>query len=347
MVRLDLLRIARRLPGSTPIEPSEADLLKLILLAYPDRVVRRRGSDGSTGVMVGGRGIRLDRTSVVRDAEFFLALDPFETRRDGTLEARVKVASAIELEWLEEFFPEALRRDRSVEYDEGRSRVVGVSTLSYRDLILREDRNAPIDPKQAGEALARALASRGREFFEQNEANAQWLARLDLAIATMPELDWPSFDDAEWHELIELACLGKKSVEEIHNGALLSLLKGKLTYAQNQRLDELVPEALLVPSGNRIKLTYASGSPPILAARLQELFGWIETPRIAAGRVPVLLHLLGPNYRPVQITDDLKSFWANTYFQVRKDLRSRYPKHSWPDDPLGAKAEARGGRRRD
>ena len=108
----------------------------------------------------------------------------------------------------------------------------------------------------------------------------------------------------------------------------------------------MAPEALAVPSGNRIRLSYPSDGPPSLAVRLQELFGWPETPRIAGGRVAVVLHLLGPNYRPVQITDDLKSFWAGAYFQVRKDLRARYPKHAWPDDPLKAPAEARGGRRR-
>jgi ATP-dependent helicase HrpB len=346
-VRLNLLRIGRRLPGANPREPGEDELLQLILLAYPDRVVRRRGGDGSTGVMVGGRGVRLDQASVVRESEFFLGLDPWEDRRGGTLEARVKIASAIKVEWLEEFFPEALRRERSVQFDEGRGRVVGVSTLSYRDLMLREDRNAPVDPKLAGEALALALAPRGRDFFEKDEATNLWLARFDLAARVLPEFDWPTFDPAAWSELIALACLGKKSAEEVSGGALLAILKGRLSYAQNQRLDNQVPEALAVPSGNRIKLTYLAGSPPVLAVRLQELFGWPETPRIAAGRVPVLLHLLGPNYRPVQITDDLASFWANAYFQVRKDLRARYPKHSWPDDPLKAPAESRGGRRRD
>ncbi len=92
----------------------------------------------------------------------------------------------------------------------------------------------------------------------------------------------------------------------------------------------------MIPSGRRVRLVYERGRPPMLAARLQELFGWSETPRVARGRVPVLLQILGPNHRPVQVTDDLRSFWATTYFQVRKDLRGRYPKHSWPDDPLAA-----------
>jgi ATP-dependent helicase HrpB len=118
-----------------------------------------------------------------------------------------------------------------------------------------------------------------------------------------------------------------------------------LTHAQGRLLDEQAPEAITVPSGSRIRLTYEADRPPVLAVRLQELFGWTDTPRLAGGRVAVILHLLGPNFRPVQVTDDLRSFWTTTYFQVRKDLRARYPRHSWPDDPLLARPEAKGGRR--
>src|SRR4029079_6324532 len=102
------------------------------------------------------------------------------------------------------------------------------------------------------------------------------------------------------------------------------------------------PETITVPSGNRIRLRYEPDRPPVLAVRLQKLFGWEDTPRVAMRRVPIVLHLLGPNFRPVQITDDLRSFWATTYFQVARGLRARYPKHSWPEDPLTARAEAKG-----
>ena len=117
-------------------------------------------------------------------------------------------------------------------------------------------------------------------------------------------------------------------------------------YPLDRLLTQHAPEWIEVPSGNRIRLRYALGQPPVLAVRLQELFGLPATPRIAAGRVAVKLELLGPNFRPVQVTDDLASFWKNTYPQVRKDLRARYPKHSWPEDPLTAKPQAKGGRRR-
>ena len=101
-----------------------------------------------------------------------------------------------------------------------------------------------------------------------------------------------------------------------------------------------------MPSGNRLKITYAQGQAPVLAVRIQEIFSWTATPRIAFGKVPLLLHLLAPNFRPQQVTDDLESFWSNTYDVVRKELRRRYPKHAWPEDPLTAKPESKGGRRR-
>jgi ATP-dependent helicase HrpB len=193
--------------------------------------------------------------------------------------------------------------------------------------------------------LAEALRPRARSIFEGDEASALWLARFDLARLRMPEAGWTEFQESDWAELIAMAAQGRRSEEEVLRGPLLSILKNRLGFAENRRLDDQVPESLVVPSGNRIRLSYPREGPPILAVRLQELFGWTETPRIAGGRVPVVLHLLGPNYRPVQITDDLRSFWANAYFQVRKDLRARYPKHSWPDDPLTARPESKGGRR--
>jgi ATP-dependent helicase HrpB len=303
--------------------------------------------------MVGGRGVRLSRESVVRNAEFFVSLDPRDQRRKKSAitggsrvrEAQVAIASAIRAEWLEELFPESLRRERTIQFDEVRQRVVGTSRLWYRDLLVREDRSAAVDPDDASAAMAAALRPRAVELFQRNEDAAQWLARLDLLRRWMPEAGWPEFDSEVLAGLLEAACAGKRSVEEIERMPLVPLLRGRLTRAQSRLLDEQAPQSLVVPSGQRVRLTYAPDRPPVLAVRLQELFGWTETPRVAGGRLAVVLHLLGPNFRPVQITDDLRSFWASTYFQVRKDLRARYPRHAWPDDPLTATARAKGKRR--
>ena len=295
--------------------------------------------------MVGGRGVRLAPDSVVRDSEFFVALDPRDDRRGKTREARVRMASAVKIEWLEELFPASLRRTRSVLFDEERQRVVGVNRLLYHDLVLREDPNAAVDAVETSLALAEALRPRVRSLISDDEAAATWMARFDLLKRAMPEHPWPDFDDHTLAQFLDDICQGKRTLEEIRSSSLVPVLEMRLTYSLNRLLEEHAPKVLTVPSGSRIRLTYEPGRPPILAVRLQELFGWTETPRIAAGRVPVVVHLLGPNFRPVQVTDDLRSFWSTTYFQVRKDLRARYPRHSWPDDPLSARPEAKGGRR--
>ncbi len=319
--------------------------MKLLLLAFPDRVCRRRVADPRAGLMVGGRGVRLEADSVVREGDLFLALDPRDDGRGASREARVRVASLVRAEWLEELFPGAIVRAKSARFDEAREAVVGVHVVRYGDLVISEDQNVALEPELASTVLAEALMPRGLEFLREQESAASWLARYELLAQAMPEHDWPPLDDMAAAELIQAASQGKRGVAEVRKAPWPELLRGRLTYGQARLMDQEAPEAVVVPSGSRILLRYEAGRPPVLAVRLQELFGWVETPRVAGGRVPVLLHLLGPNYRPVQITDDLRSFWSQAYFQVRKDLRTRYPKHAWPDDPLSARAEAKGQRR--
>lgn len=159
-----------------------------------------------------------------------------------------------------------------------------------------------------------------------------------------PELELPVCDDEFLKGLLLELCAHKRSFAELKAAPWLDWLKSRLTQAQLQAVDRECPEKIEVPSGSRIKLDYTVGKPPVLAVRIQEVFSWKETPRIAFGRIPVLLHLLAPNFRPQQVTEDLASFWANTYSTVRKELRRRYPKHSWPENPLTAKPECKGGR---
>ena len=295
--------------------------------------------------MVGGGGVRLAPESVVRQHEFFVALDARRDDRSATREAFVRIASGIEVEWLQELFPYELSSQRTLVFDPQRQRVVGLGTVMYRDLVLREDRDAPVDPQQAGQVLAEALAPQAMEIVGANEAAAAWLARIDLLRRSMSEHPWPALDEAGLAEIVARMCRGRRSVEEVQRVSAIPFLQEQLPYPLNRLLDEHAPETIQVPSGSRVRVQYAIGQPPVLAVRLQELFGWTDTPRLAAGRVPLVLHLLGPNFRPVQITDDLRSFWNKTYFQVRKDLRVRYPKHSWPDDPLAARPEAKGRRK--
>lgn len=327
------------------VEEPEAELRKLALYAYPDRVCRRRGS-ADRGVMVGGGGVKLSPESIVRQGEFFVAVDARQDQRSAAREAFVRIASAIDVAWLEQLFPSQIRREKMVVYDEGRKRVVGLAQVWYRDLLLREEKDAPVDAEQAAAALGAILKQRAGDIFRGDESAAVMIARVALLREKMPEKSWPTWNDEELGEILVNSAGGLKSLDAVRALPLASILKSSLVYPLDRLLEQEAPAEMEVPSGSLIQLRYASNGEVVLAARLQELFGWIDTPRIAGGRVPIKLELLGPNYRPVQVTSDLKSFWANAYFQVRKDLKARYPKHSWPEDPLTAKAEAKGRKRR-
>jgi len=159
-------------------------------------------------------------------------------------------------------------------------------------------------------------------------------------------LKLPSLADEQLRSLLPHLAHGRRSLGELRQAAWLQSIKGLFTWQQLQTVDREAPERIEVPSGSRIAVQYEPGRPPILAVRIQEVFGLRETPRVAGGRVPVLMHLLAPNMRVAQVTDDLRSFWANTYALVRKDLRARYPKHAWPEDPYTAIAQRRPARKR-
>jgi ATP-dependent helicase HrpB len=296
--------------------------------------------------MVGGTGVRLAPESVVRREEFFLALDARDDPRSQNREALVRIASGIEPQWLEQLFPAQIRRERGVVYDAQRDRVVGRGATYYRDLPIREDSDAAVDPDLAAAALVDFVAPNVVEFFESNEDASEWLARLALLQKYMPEQPWPTMETPAMLEVLARAARGKRSIAELRKAPLAAILSERLSYPLDRAFEQHAPRTIAVPTGNEIRLKYSKGERQVLAVRLQEIFGWLDTPKIAGGRVPVVMHLLAPNYRPVQITDDLRSFWSTTYFQVRKDLRVRYPKHSWPEDPLTAKPEAKGGRRR-
>jgi ATP-dependent helicase HrpB len=163
--------------------------------------------------------------------------------------------------------------------------------------------------------------------------------------AWLPELALPAFEEAELIALLPEFARGSRSLAELARRDLAAFLRARLTSEQQRALDREAPESLSVPSGSRIRLVYEPGRPPVLAARIQELFGLSASPRVARGRVGVLLHLLAPNHRPQQVTDDLASFWNGAYHTIKAELRRRYPRHAWPDDPWSATPERRPRRR--
>jgi ATP-dependent helicase HrpB len=333
--RDQMLRDMRLHAAATPGPRRDDAVLRALLAAFPDRVVRRRQPGSRRGLMVGGRGVRLAASSAVSEPELFLGVDVDA----GQCEALVRQASALRRDWLP---PERLSSTVEVAFDLATERVSARKRLRYEDLLLEESPAA----LPAGEEVSKVLATAAAEHLErvlppQDSAAFNYLTRLRCLRDWLPELALPPCDGGALRELLPWLCAGCRSFDELRRSDWLAALQGRLTHQQRQAVEREAPERVKVPSGSSIALQYEVGRPPVLAVRIQELFGLTETPRLAAGRVRVLLHLLAPNYRPQQVTDDLASFWTNTYPQVRKDLRARYPRHAWPEDPWNAAAEHR------
>ncbi len=320
--------------------PADQRMLRALVAAYPDRVARRRDKQGPKGVMVGGRGVRLAEWSAVRDGDLFLCVDIEEV---GTTEALVRQASRVEREWLP---PDLVRSQVEVEFAAERERVVAFLRSRYEDLLLDEAATDAPDSVEVAELLAQAAAGQlNRALPLLDEPIAQFLARVRCLDQWLPELQLPKIGEAELRSLLPQLARGRRSFAELRKAPLLGFLRQLLSPAQLAALDREAPESISAASGSRIRLHYEVGRPPIMPVRIQEMFGQLDTPRVAAGRISVLLHLLAPNMRPQQVTDDLRGFWERTYPIVRKELRRRYPKHSWPDNPAQAQPERRPARK--
>lgn len=315
---------------------AEEAVMRAIMVAFVDRICRRREPGGKTAIMVGGRGVRLAIDSAVSDAELFVAVELLET---GQSDANVRQASAIDKSWLPKSH---LSTSIDVFYDSAREKVVASKCLRFCDLIIEETVAAIPPDIDAGEILAKALGNANIDLAALVDEQAkQYLARINCLRKNIPELELPEFSNEPWRDLLPLWCMGLSSLAELRSHSFVSILQSQLSHEQLTAIDQEAPAQIMVPSGNQIKLIYEDGKAPVLAVRIQELFGMTETPKVARSRQPVLMHLLAPNYRVQQITPDLASFWKNTYSEVKKDLKARYPKHSWPDNPLTAQAESR------
>jgi ATP-dependent helicase HrpB len=338
----NVLRVAEQLYRIVePCSPRAADpqtsLMRALLEAFPDRVTRLRPGAQDRGTMVGGRGVRLDAGSRVRGEPLFLAIDI----DDAAGEAGARQASAIERSWLDEGGLAAanLRVGDEIVFHPSRRQVEARRRTAWMDLVLDETPIAIADADAAAAVLAREAATQwDRVAPAADTAAGGFLARIRWLATTMPDLDLPTLDDSTLKAMLPDVCGGLRTLEEVRTADWLSRLQGVVGFDRLRDIETLAPPQLELPTGKRHRLVYDGAGPPILAVRIQELFGVGETPRIAGGRVPVLLHLLGPNHRPQQVTADLAGFWANTYPKVRQELRRRYPKHAWPDDPRAVAA---------
>jgi ATP-dependent helicase HrpB len=310
----------RRIVCTPKQHKHSADALPLsILTAFPDRVARRR-KDNQLLLASGGSAL----LACESQADFLVALD-IEDRSEHALPL-VRLYCAIEPAWLIDLFPERVQERTGVEWNRTAERVEATSALTYDNLVIEETRSGTPDPEQAAAMLAeRALEAGISRFVDPKELD-EFLARVAFASdhAAVPKLDI----ETAFREL----CRGRKSFAELRSAAssMIAILEQR---ANPRLLNDVAPTRVRLPGGRQVQIHYEAGKPPWVASRLQDFFGMRETPRIANGKVPLVVHLLAPNRRPVQTTSDLAGFWQRLYPQVRRELSRRYPKHAWPENP--------------
>ena len=343
------LRCSEKPPASVPAHA----LGDLLAHAFPDRIGYRHGSDLRRYPLANGRMAQLFDDSAMIGEPWIVACDlRFEAK-----DAKVLRAAPVDEARLRRDFAARFSDRDEVRWDDARRALVAERVQRFDGIVLDARPAGRVDPAQAAQALTDAVRTLGIDALPWRESLAQWRARVRCLRAWMPALALPDLSDeallASLDTWLRPAFVGKTRLDALSEDELSEALKSGagIDWALRQRIDALAPTRIVVPSGMERGIEYAYDTatdaplPPVLAVKLQELFGLADTPRVADDRVPLTLHLLSPGGRPLQITQDLRSFWERTYPEVKKEMKGRYPKHPWPDDPWSAKATHRAKRR--
>ncbi len=313
-------------PGSVP----DAALQKCILIGFSDRVARRLDEGTLRCELVHNRRGVLARESAVRNVPLLVAAEIREVEgAQKSVNTLLSLATAIEADWLKELFPEDLASAVSVHYDSTAKRVCAEEQLRFRDLALTS-RRVETPPADAAARILAEEVIQGRLTLKQWDHGVdQWILRLNLLSRWCPECELPPILAEDRRHLIEQICHGAVSYKDIKDREVKSTVKSWLSRAQQDLVDQHTPERLAFANGKKPKVTYVADGHPYIALRIQELYEVKRTPRLAMNREPVLIHILAPNMRPVQITQDLEGFWREHYPRVKQELQRKYPKHEW------------------
>jgi len=330
--------------------PDALGVGNLLLHAFPDRVARQDSKDPRRYRLANGRGARLHEASTLFGEPWLVVTEARFDTRDSLILAAAPFDPAL----LQHDYPQGFKRERVVRMNA--NDVFEAFEEVRFDAIVLERRAVAVNAEDALPALLATVRARGIAALPWNDAATRLRARVDWLRRAMPDGGLPDVADAALLDSLETwlapALHGKRKLDALSSEDLSNAFAGLLDWPQRKLLDAAAPDAITVPSGMTRKLDYAVAThgdeaiaSPVLAVKLQELFGLAETPRIANGRVPVMLHLLSPAGRPIQVTQDLRGFWDRTYPEVKKELKGRYPKHPWPDDPWTAMPTHRAKRR--
>ena len=301
-----------------------------ILAGFTDQVAMRADSGTLRCNLVHERRGVLARESVVHHSPLLVASDVREIQaKDGELTVLLNTATAIEEAWLRELLPDAFHTEEKVVYDPIQRRVIARRRVLFRDLLLKEEETEKAPREQAAQVLADAVTSGLCILVNWDHAVEQWIARLNRLREWMPELELPGIEEGERRMLVEQICHGAMTYKEIKERAVWPVVKSWLSAAQQEMLEKFAPERVALPNGKKWKITYDAKAAPFIAARIQELYGVEGSLTIAAGRVQLVIQVLAPNQRPVQVTQNLSTFWKESYPKLKQELQRKYPRHEW------------------
>ena len=310
---------------------------RLLAVAFADRIARRRGLDGRYH-LANGMGARLDPDDALSRHEWLIA--PLLLQGSHSPDARILQALALDIEALIATCPQLLHQQDSIEWDDTQGTLKAFRRQQIGQLVVKHQLLARPSQDELHQAMLNGIREKGLSVLHWTPEAQQLRLRLQCAAQWLPEYPWPDVSDPALLATLERWLLpqlnGVHSLRALQNVDLAAALGNLLDWSQRQRLDSALPAHYTVPTGSRIALRYHEEQPPVLAVRMQEMFGEATTPVIAEGRVPLTLELLSPAQRPLQITRDLSAFWKGSYREVQKEMKGRYPKHVWPDDPASA-----------
>lgn len=308
----------------------------LLVYAYPDRIAGQLASGSGQYLLASGRRARLaDHDPLLN---WPLLVVPHVDA--GAKEGRIYLAASVREEEINADHPQLVGQEKEIVWNQETRRVEAWVSTTIGSIVLQKKRWQDVDGEEVAACFLEGIRVSGLDCLPWTQQSRAFQTRVNFLHEWLPR-DWPAMtDEALQADLTWLAPFveGMSRADELKKLDLFTILSSRFSWQQLQDVERLAPSHLEVASGSRIKLRYEPGSPPVLAVRIQEMFGMQETPMVCQGRVPVLIHLLSPAQRPIQVTQDLKGFWQNTYHEVKKELKGRYPKHFWPDDPLVAEA---------
>ncbi|MGI9538415.1 MAG: ATP-dependent helicase HrpB [Desulfocapsaceae bacterium] len=318
-----------------PYDPEAAGLL--LAFAYPDRIARRRHGQQENYLLSSGSGAKLPKFDPLSTSEY-LVIPKLDA---GSKQGRIYLAASLSLKELRRQHSSLFNKTTTVGWDNDTGKVIAANRLCLGAIVIEEKPTQKTSPEEVMQALVSGIISMGISCLPWDRASRQLQARITCLRSWQPNDSWPDLSDSNLCKDISWLTpylSGISKAEQLKQLNLMKIFMSMLGWERQQRLERLAPTALAVASGSRVRLRYQHDAPPMLAVRIQEMFGTKETPVICNGKIQVLLQLLSPAQRPLQVTDDLAGFWQRTYPEIKKELKGRYPKHFWPDDPLAAAA---------